>query len=196
MIKSYSLYWVFSLLDYYNYTGDSTTLRGYIDNACAKLDNAYKIYGTNPKLRFYGWDERLCAGFEIWFKPGPEAQNVYKMLSIRVWHEFANAMERIGRIDLRERYNGYAIEKISDLRKNNSWLSELSLHSAADAVNTGLLTDDEKIKLFENNFTDRVNRISLSPFNQYLIINAMAEMGKYDDALSSVRDMWGGMLKY
>jgi hypothetical protein len=195
-IKSYSLYWVFSLLDYYNYTGDSATLKGYIDNACAKLDDAYKIYGTNPKLRFYGWDERLCAGFEIWFRPGHEAQLAYKMLSIRVWHDFATAMERIGRIDLRDRYNGYAIEKISDLRKNNSWLSELSVHSAADAVNTGLLTDDEKIKLFENNFTDRVNRISLSPFNQYFIINAMAEMGKYDDALSSVRDMWGGMLKY
>jgi len=195
-IKSYSLYWVFSLLDYYNYTGDSATLIGYIDNACAKLDDAYKIYGTNPKLRFYGWDERLCAGFEIWFKPCPEAQNAYKMLSIRVWHEFANAMERIGRIDLRDKYNGYAIEKISELRKNNSWLSDLGLHSAADAVNTGLLTSSEKNKLFELYFLDRVNRLSFSPFNQYFIINAMAGIGKYDDALSTIRDMWGGMVKY
>ena len=195
-IKSYSLYWVLSLLDYYNYTGDAVTLGFYIENACAKLDDAYNIYGTNPNLRFYGWDERLCAGFEIWFKPCIEAQNAYKMLSIRAWHDFANAMDKIGRTDLKDKYNNYASAKIAELRTNSSWYSNLGIHSAADAVNTGLLNSYEKNKLFERLFLDRINRISLSPFNQYFIISAMAGMGKYDDALSSVRDMWGGMFKY
>ena len=195
-IKSYSLYWIFSLLDYYNYTNDTATLRGYIENACAKLDDAYKVFGKDPKLRFYGWDERLCAGFEIWFKSSPEAQNAYKMLSVRAWTDFALAMDHLGRSDLRDKYNGYAREKISELQTNSLWLSEFGLHAAADAVNTGLLNQKEKNSLFEKLFLDRLNRISLSPFNQYFIIQAMARMGKYDDALSTVRDMWGGMLKY
>ena len=194
-IKSYSLYWVLSLLDYYNYTGDKELLNTYIGNASEKLDDAYKIFGTDPKLRFYGWDERLCAGFEIWFKSSMEAQNAYKMLSIRSWIEFAASMNNLGRPDLRDKYNGYANEKIAELQKNNSWLSEYGLHAAADAINTGLLKQSEKKSLFDKYFLDRVNRISLSPFNQYFIIQAMAWMGKYDDALSTVKDMWGGMIK-
>jgi len=195
-IKSYALYWVLSLIDYYYYTGDTVALRKYVNNACAKLDSAYKWFGTDPNLRYYGWDERLCAGFEIWFKPSPECQNAYKMLSVRTWREFASAMEKYGRYDLRDKYNAYAKEKIESLRKEKNWLCEFGLHSAADAVTTELLSEKEQNFLYNKHFTDRVNRVSYSPFNQYFIIQAMAEMGKYDDALSSIRDLWGGMVKY
>jgi alpha-L-rhamnosidase len=41
-----------------------------------------------------------------------------------------------------------------------------------------------------------VNRISYSPFNQYFVIQAMAAMKKYDDALSAVKDCWGGQINY
>ena len=194
-IKSYSLYWVFSLLDYYKYTGDTATLRGYISNACSKLDDAYKVFGTNPKLRFYGWDERLCAGFEIWFKTSVEAQNAYKMLSIRAWEDFATAMDKYGRTDLRDKYNGYAQAKMAEIRTNSLWISEFGIHSFSDAVNTGLLNSEEQNSLLKKHFMDRVNRLSISPFNQYFIIQAMARMGKYDDALSTVKDMWGGMIQ-
>ncbi len=195
-IRSYSLYWVFSLLDYYRYTGDSATLEKYINNACAKLDDAYGVFGTNPKLKFYGWDERLCAGFEIWFKSSPEAQNAYKMLSIRAWNDFAAVMGLAGRTDLRDKYSGYAKEKMAELRKSSSWSADFGLHAAADAINTGSLSAGEQDALFAKHFLDRVNRLSLSPFNQYFIIQAMARMGRHDDALSSIRDMWGGMVKY
>jgi len=115
-IRSYSLYWVLSLIDYYNYTGDTITLKTYINNACAKLNDAYLVYGTNPGLGFYGWDERLGAGFE---NPScKESQNAYKMLSIRAWNMFATAMGRYGRTDLQTKYAGYANTKIADLRKN------------------------------------------------------------------------------
>lgn len=83
-IAGYSLYWVLSLIDYYNYTGDRQTLDSLTDNACKKLDVAYAHYGTNPDLQFHGWDERLGAGFE---NPNcDESQNTYKMLSIRAWN--------------------------------------------------------------------------------------------------------------
>ena len=62
-IRSYSLYWVLSLLDYFNYTGDVETLNHFLENADKKLDSAYKVFGTNPPLRFYGWDDGLGAGF-------------------------------------------------------------------------------------------------------------------------------------
>jgi len=195
-IRSYSLYWVLSLLDYYQYSGDTATLEGYINNACAKLDDAYTVFGTDPPLRFYGWDERLCAGFEIWFRSCQEAQNAYKMLSIRAWNDFAEAMGQCGRADLQAKYLGYAKTKMAMLRQSDGWLGGFGLHAAADAINTGNLTPAEQAPLYKKWFQDRVNRVSYTPFNQYFIIQAMARMGKHDDALSSVRDMWGGMLNY
>jgi len=193
-IRSYALYWVLSLIDYYKYTGDTATLKKYIDNASAKLDDAYKVYGTNPNLEFFGWDERLGSGFE---HPNlPEPQNAYKMVSIRAWKEFSEVMAMYGRKDLRDKYHRYATEKIIDLKKNASWYQDFGLHAGADAVSTGFLSSSEQEAIYEKSFTDKVNRLSYSPFNQYFVIQAFARMNKYDDALSSIRDLWGGQIKY
>jgi len=193
-IRSYSLYWVLSLVDYYKYTGDKATLEKYIGNACGKLDDAFRVYGTNPSLGFYGWDERLGAGFE--HSSCQESQNAYKMLSIRVWKEFADAMGNCGRPDLRDKYTGYANEKIAALRQNAAWYKSFGLHANADAVTTGLLNDAEKKAVFEESFADRVNRVSFSPFNQYFVVQAFALLNKHDDALSSILDLWGGQIRY
>jgi len=193
-IASYALYWVLSLIDYYNYTGDAATLGGNITNAEAILDNAYAVYGTNPNLGFYGWDERLGAGFDN--ANCQESQNAYKMLSIRAWNLFAATMGAYGRSDLKTKYNGYASAKITALRQNAAWYQGFSLHACADAVDTDLLNDAEKNAIFAQEFTNQVNRISYSPFNQYFVIQAFATMDKYDDALSSINDLWGGEINY
>jgi hypothetical protein len=105
-------------------------------------------------------------------------------------------MGALGRTDLRDKYNGYANTKIVLLRQNRVWYQSFGLHANADAVTTGLLNAEEKKAVFEQNFTDRVNRVSFSPFNQYFVIQAFALMNKYDDALSSIRDLWGGQIAY
>jgi hypothetical protein len=194
-IRSYSLYWVLSLLDYYRYSGDEANLRHHLANACAKLDAAWADFGKELPLRFYGWDERLCAGFEIWFRSCPEAQRAYRMLAIRSWREFAVAMQGIGRSDLAGRYLGYAQAKIAELTKEVAWHARYGVHAAADAVNTGLLDALAEEAIFQQELSDRVNRLSLSPFNEYFILQAMAKIGRYDEALCTVRDMWGGMLE-
>ncbi len=194
-IRSYALYWVLSLLDYYRYSGDSATLKHYIDNVCAKLDEAYSVFGTDPNLRFYGWDDRLCAGFELWFRPAPEAQNAYMMLSIQLWNKFAEVMGEAGRFDLKKKYLGYAKEKMGELRRNKEWSLDFGIHAAADAINSGCLSYAEQDSLFGKHFQDRLHRLSFSPFNQYFLLQAMAHLNQYNEALSSIRDMWGGMLK-
>jgi alpha-L-rhamnosidase len=192
-IASYSLYWVLSLIDYFNYTGDTDFVNKYIANAGAKLDLAYKHFGQSPSLGFYGWDERLGAGFE---NPDiTESQRAYSMLSIRVWTEFGNLMQQIGNTELAGKYKTYAAEKLAEIRKEGSWLQNYGLHAAADAINTGLTDQQENKILYANNFTDRINRLSYSPFNQYFVINAMSRTGNYPDALSSIKDFWGGQLR-
>jgi hypothetical protein len=193
-IASYPLYWVLSLIDYVNYTGDIRFARAYINSASQKLDSAYQHFGKYKYLVFHGWDERLGAGFE---NPNiPESRHAYAMLSIRSWREFGRLMYQIGETDLGKKYVDYANQKIAETRTSSSWLDEYGLHASADAINTRLLTSAEESVFYKRHFLDRVNRLSYSPFNQYLVIGAMSEIGKYDDAISSIKDMWGGQIKY
>jgi alpha-L-rhamnosidase len=193
-ILSYSLYWVQSLIDYYCYSGDSTTLIRYIENASRKLDEAYRHFGTNPPLGYYGSDERIGAMFE---NPScSESQQAYKMLTIESWLDFADVMEKIGRKKPADKYSGFAAEKISALRKDGKWYESFGLHAAAEAINAGITLKAEQTALYNKDFSDRVNRMSLSPFNQYFVINALARIGKHDDAISLIRDHWGGMINY
>ena len=195
-IRSYSLYWVLSLLDYFNYTGDVETLNHFLENADKKLESAYKVFGTNPPLRFYGWDDGLGAGFEVWFRSNTESQNAYKMLSIRLWSEFARAMDQIGNRALCEKYQRYASEKFAEVSKSPNWTTGFGIHASADAVNTAFLDAEKQREFSDGVFGDRVNRLSISPFNQYFILQAMGMLGKWDDALTTVDDMWGGMIRY
>jgi hypothetical protein len=193
-IASYALYWVLSLVDYYNYSGDKAVLDQYLANAAGKLDAAYAHYDHPPNLTFYGWDERLGAGFA---NPNlPEVRRAYAMLTIRAWREFARAMEQHGRLDLRDKYQRYADEKIAQLRKDPAWTEKFGPHAAADALNAGFATPAEQAALFADGLSDRVQRLSYSPFNEYFFIQALAALGRTDDALSTIKDCWGGQLRY
>lgn len=193
-IASYSLYWVLSLIDYFNYTNDKVFLKDMLENACNKLDIAYEHYGTNPTLSFYGWDERLGAGFE---NPNcAESQNAYKMLSIRTWHEFSQILSYIGYHEQAKKYKQFADDKIEILRKDPLWMSSYGVHAGADAVNAGFVNPNEMKSIWQTSFGDRLQRMSYSPFNQYFIIQSMAEMNRYSEALSTINDCWGGMVRY
>lgn len=193
-IATYSLYWVLSLIDYFNYTGDSSLVLEYLENACGKLDVAYEHYGKNPSLAFCGWDERLGAGFE---SSNDEGQCLYQMLSIRAWNEFANMMEQMKQDSyLVNKYKGYANEKIKNLRKDKQWTRKMGLHSAAEAINAGFTTKKEQSDLWYIAFADRQQRLSYSPFNQYFIMYALSGLGRFPEALNTAHDCWGGQLAY
>jgi hypothetical protein len=193
-IESYSLYWILSLLDYYRYSGDAAALRQYAAIAQAKLEHGNQIY-ADPPISFYGWDERLGAGFE---DPNsvPETKDAYRMLFIRACREFAQGLNTIGETNLAESFQKIAGQRIAELRAEGHWLDRFGLHAAADAVNAGFTTPAEQARLFDREFADRATRLSFSPFNEYFVIQALARMDRYDQALASIRDDWGGQIEY
>jgi hypothetical protein len=193
-IESYSLCWILSLMDYYRYSGDTAALRQYAPNVQAKLAHANQVY-ADPQIAFYGWDERLGAGFE---DPNstPETKNAYRMLFIRACREFAQGMNFIGETAVGESFQKIADQRIAELRAKGQWLDRFGLHAAADLVNAGFTTPTEQARLFDREFGDRATRLSFSPFNEYFIIQAMARMNRYDEALASIHDDWGGQIEY
>ena len=192
-IASYSLYWVLSLIDYCNYTGDQSTLNELLENACEKLDTAYSHFDQSDGLAFNGWDERLGAGFE---NPDCiESQYVFRTLSIQAWKEFSHLMNWFGRKDLANKYEKFADEKMSMFRQSEDWDNKLGIHAISNLVNSGVLQPLEIERIWENAFSDRQQRLSYSPFNQFFIIQAMAHMRKIEETLTTIDDSWGGQLR-
>ena len=193
-IFSYELYWVQSVIDYYNYTGDTEFLKKYKTNIYNKLARAKNNWGTHPNLNYYGWDERLGAGFEN--GSCDENQLAYKMLCIQTWRMAADVMRRIGNTRDADKYDGF-IEKYSAiLEEDRSWINNLALFSATDAINAGTLTSDEIPAVWDKIFSDRLQRLSYSPFNQFFVLNAMSRLNRYGEALHTIDDLWGGMIRY
>jgi len=192
-IESYSLYWVLSLIDYFKYSGDTAALGQHLANAQGKLDHANAIY-ANPSITFFGHDERLGACFE---EPDrPETKNAYRMLFVRACREFAWAMRQSGRAELAAHYERIADQRVGELRGDSNWAERFGLHASAEAVDAGAATPADQQRLFQREFSDRLNRLSYSPFNQYFVIRAMARMNRLDEALTTVRDQWGGQIEY
>lgn len=192
-IESYELYWVQSLLDYYQHTGDATVLSQYRATAVAKLDHANSIY-ADPYISFYGHDERLGACFE---DPDIfETKSAYRMLFIGTCRRFAAAMASIGDQATFTTYDNLAAAKTAGLKADPAWYEKLGVHALSDAVNAGCAGAGERAAIIEREFADRLNRLSYSPFNQYFILHALAGLNRYDDALTTVRDSWGGQIEY
>ncbi|MDR1758211.1 MAG: hypothetical protein LBR51_04545 [Bacteroidales bacterium] len=193
-IASYALYWALSLRDYYYYSGDEATLEALSGNLFDKLDRAYAHYDSLPYLSFYGWDERLGAGFE-----NPhclENQRAYRMLCIAAWTECSQMLRHAGYTDMADKYAWYALWRSMQWRFQGQWWNLLGTHAAADAINAGFATPKEEQHLWKKAFANRQDRISYSPFNQYFIIKALAKMGRYGEALNTIDDCWGGQIRY
>ena len=193
-IESYELYWVLSLIDYYYFTSDKDGISNLLPYASQRLDHAYEIWGKDPSLTFFGWDERQGVGFD--FPDIKENQLSYKAVAIECFDKYADMLDALGHNADATRYRAYAKQKIKETLSVPGWYNEYGLHAFADAVNAGLADEDVKQKLFDKYFKDRINRISYCPFNEYFILCALAKMGKYDDAVSSILDLWGGQVIY
>ena len=70
------------------------------------------------------------------------------------------------------------------------------MHALAEAVNAGVNRSPNVLDILNDRFRDRNQRLSYSPFNQYFIIQAMALSGKLAEAITTVKDQWGGQINY
>lgn len=192
-IPAYSLYWVLSLAEYFNYTGDTAFLQSLLPVAASRLKLAYREYDSIPSLGFMGWDERLGAGFE--HPQLQECQDAYKMLCIHAWKDFSTAMLAAGDTAAALLFSRYAAEKTAGLSNGSASFERYGVHAIAEALNAGL-TDPGVLQQAAACFKDRLNRLSYSPFNQYFIIQAMARSSFIPQALTTIRDCWGGQLHY
>ncbi|MGH9447056.1 MAG: alpha-L-rhamnosidase C-terminal domain-containing protein, partial [Terriglobia bacterium] len=82
------------------------------------------------------------------------------------------------------------------IQARSDWVRESGIFAASDAINAGVPTTAQEQLLYRRDFTNPVERISLSPFNEYFIVKAMGKMNWTDQALQTVLEDWGGQIEY
>ncbi|RYF98759.1 MAG: hypothetical protein EOO02_18275, partial [Chitinophagaceae bacterium] len=156
-IAAYSLYWVLSLIEYYQYSGDVEFFKRFVPNAEKRLTLAVSQYDSVPNLAFMGWDERLGAGFE---NPNiNESKFAFRMLCLNVWKKFADALNYAGENELSLKYKKIAKIKTRNLPED---FSIYGAHAVAETVNAGLSDLPAIKKQATILFGDRIRRLSYS----------------------------------
>ncbi len=192
-IASYYLYWVLSLVDYYRATGDAVELRRYYP-VVEKLLAGGAANFAQPRIGFYGWGDRLGGGFAN--AQTPQACQAYRMLFVETCRRFAGATASAGDKDASARYTNLADKYAAKIQSQPTWVRQANIFAASDGINAGVPTVAQVRTLYRRCFANRLDRLALSPFNEYFVVEAMARMQLWDSAMETVLDDWGGQINY
>ncbi len=188
-IASYYLYWILSLVDYYRFTGNLAELKTYEPVANRLLMKAAAEF-DNPPVRFYGWDDRLGG-----FRPTAAASRACRMLLIETCRRYAGALGAAGRLSLAKKFRRMA-DKFQASVEKHRWIRHADVFVASDAINGGVPTAAQMPRVERLYFSNRLDRISFSPFNEYFVVEAMARAHLWNQAIETVLDDWGGQIRY
>ena len=73
----------------------------------------------------------------------------------------------------------------------NEWWRPLGLHASAHAANAGLVNQTEAPLVFAARFNNSAKVCSFSNFNQYFVLQGIANLGFPKHALASIELCWG-----
>ena len=194
-IATYCLYFVLSVADYFDASGDAAGVAYLAPSVINHLDDASNSWANPEGLRFVGWDDRTGSGFAN--NTTPETQNLYRLLAIRSWAAAAVFLNATGSSAAASKYAALAVQRTADIRAmgGTPWYGSFGLHAGADAVNAGFLTPVEAAGIAAGALSDIVKLPSQSNFNQYFILQALGSLGQLDRAVESIRVIWGAVVQ-
>lgn len=196
-IESYSLFWVLALADYLRWTGDVNCWQQQLTRICHKLQHALAV-AEGPELEsyaaFFGHDDRLGAFAE---DTPPGNQRLYLALACHAAREVLSLLAAFpadsAAADLRmvaERVVAYASQALAA-----DWTA-LGLHDGTEALLAGLPEEPSmRTALAARIYRSSIANVSYSPFNNYFILQGMAQVAAWPQAGALLDRCWGGMLQ-
>ena len=138
-----------------------------------------------------GWDERL-GGFE---RTTSYSDWNYRMLCLRAWRRFARLMERLGNPAARDKYDALADARIAQLRRRSDWYRRSDVHGCAEALQAGSHAGGKPGHCRPG--VRRSGRPRLLFAGQHgLDPGGMARADRFDDAICTLKDRWGAIIRY
>lgn len=201
-IPGYSALWITSLADYYRHTGAKEFLEKTHGRMLALLkvmdadfDQNNLFINKQKVWLFVDWSPELVADT-------PETRRATQIEYYRAYREAAYLLGELGDTSHADFYRQRA-ETIRE-SENRHYLDASTgtygprWQTNAMAVLSGMATPQQYSALWKN-VLSKVNQDSytapiISPYYNYYVVTAMAEMGHRPEALNWIRKYWGGML--
>lgn len=197
-IMAYPIYWTMSVNDWFLASGDVTGFARLAPDAMSIVDKRVKDF-LQPDLDigWMGWDDRLGNG---WCYHGNndtctrEALLAFAGLVVRACRDLSRSLKYVPGMEMEsKKYKLLGDTLARRFRQVIEFPGKFGLHAAANAINAGVVTKYDATVLFKNALSDSVNICSLSPFNQYWILQALGNADKMEYAIASIKLCWEPM---
>jgi hypothetical protein len=201
-IPGYSSFWFAGVADYYRHSGDKgflereharmVELLGYVD----KEFDARNVYANKTNVWLYvDWSPELNGDT-------PETRRATTLEFYRAYREAAWMLSELGDTANVSKYAARAAEIAAGAQK---YLLDASTgtfgprwQTNAAAVIGGAARPDQYDAIWKNVLsqvgTGPTKSLIISPYYNYYVIRAMAQMGHREEALKWIRQYWGGMV--
>ncbi|MBP3359812.1 MAG: alpha-rhamnosidase [Clostridia bacterium] len=202
-IMDYTFYWIMSIYDYYEMTGDIEFVRNiyprvkaYMNFIMSRLDeNGFASKQDNDWI-FIDWADIDKEGAVC-------AEQMLLMRCIESYIRILNVLgEKCGEykekfLDLKEKVNLYFWneEKGAFIDSFKSGKNNVSRHANIFALLFGYAAEDRRKKIIENVIlNDEVEQIK-TPYFKFYELEALCNVERYDEVIKRMKEYWGAMLK-
>jgi len=211
ILPDFTLTWIMTVWDYYQATGEKDFVMRLWPNVKKAIDwfecrkTSLGLLGPEPDYWFFlDWAELYKEGHS----------SVYNMLYLETLRTVARMAEITGHKSEALTYKRKA-EKLKGLirkfffdKKKGIWrdgadlkgkgVKRVSIHANSLAILLGLETS-RRAGVYRQGMLPAISRtggiVDGSPFFYVRVIDAMKELGLYDDAMEIIRERWGKMLR-
>jgi alpha-L-rhamnosidase len=201
-IPGYSSFWFTGVADYYRHTGSKEFLEREHARMVQLLEYVDKefdersVYANKSKVWLYvDWSPELNGDT-------PETRRATTLEFYRAYHEAAWMLRELGDTANAAKYEARAAQIQTGSQKYlldaNTGTFGPRWETNAAAVIGGAAQPGQYDAIWKNVFSQvgerNTNGLIISPYYNYYVIRAMAEMGHREQALRWIREYWGGMV--
>jgi alpha-L-rhamnosidase len=201
-IAGYSAFWIGGETEYYRHTGSKEQLDAFHDRLIQLMQymetelDSRNLYANNSRTwPFVDWSPELNGDT-------PEARRATQMEFYMAFEQGVYLLNQMG-----DTGNAEAFQKRAALMKaaaQKYLLDDLTnsfgprWQTNAMAVLSGVADHSQYDAIWNNSLSSvghiKYNALIVTPYYNYYVVSAMAEMGHRKDALDWIRQYWGGMV--
>ncbi len=201
-INDYTFFWIISIYDYYETTGDKDfvekmlpRMQEYLDFCIARLDDEGLVVERENDWIYIDWAEMD--------KTGPLCAE--QMLLLRSLEAFCRCADLVGRECVGYAKRAKALkkkinEKFWDEEKGGyidgftSGKRKVTRHANIFAVLFGIATKAKKESIVKNVFLNEEIPPISTPYFKFYELEAICQSGKYEEVLQKIKEYWGEMV--
>jgi hypothetical protein len=191
-IPPYTLDWGLALIDYFYMSGDQCFLSKRIKDLNAIIEK-YKKPNSKGWF-FFDWDHRIDS---VSKEARIVAQRSTAFLGkyIQLCLEASRASYKLGKPELAETFLHNAEECMKIWRsENRNWQNRYDLHAVTNLILGQVLIEKDYQRAYDCFYSDRLKRCPGTPYFGIYVLDALALMGRYDEAVEMLHDYWGTMI--